>query len=56
MVSNNITLYANLSKVYIPAVSLNKSKPEELTIPELKCWIQCQKASVKGKNAGLIAQ
>ena len=35
MASNNTTLYANLSKVYIPAASLNKSKPEELTIPEL---------------------
>ena len=33
-----------------PGASINRRKPEELTIPQIKRWLQCRKASVKGKG------
>ena len=45
-----------LSENDVPGTSLNGRKPEELTIPQLKHWLQCRKASVKGKKADLVAR
>ena len=45
-----------LSEKDIPGAALNGRNPETLTIPELKRWLQCRNASVKGKKADLVAR
>ena len=40
----------------IPGASLNGKSPRGLTIPQLKRWLQCQNASLKGKKANLVAR
>ena len=45
-----------LSENDVPGASLNGRKPEELTIPQLKRWLQCRNASVKGKKADLVTR
>ena len=45
-----------LSEKDVPGASINGRKPEEQAIPQLKRWLQCRKASVKGKKANLVAR
>ena len=45
-----------ISERDIPGSGLNGRLPETLTVPELKRWLQCRNASVKGKKADLVAQ
>ena len=40
----------------VPGASLNGEKPEELTLPRLKLWLQCRKASTKGKKSDLVVR
>ena len=40
----------------IPGASLNGKNPKDLKIPQLKRWLQCRNASVKGKKAELVAR
>ena len=40
----------------IPGASLKDRDPIELKVPELKRWLQCRGASVKGKKTDLIEQ
>ena len=48
---------ASLVESDIPGgASLNGRKPEELTVPQLKRWLQCRKASLKGKKSDLVAR
>ena len=45
-----------ISERDIPGSALNSRLPETLTVPELKRWLQCRNASVKGKKANLVAR
>ena len=54
MNQDNQKLY--LSENDVPGAPLSGRKPEELTIPQPKCWLQCRKASVKGRKADLVAR
>ena len=47
---------ASLVESDIAGASLNGRKPEELTVPQLKRWLQCRKASLKGKKSDLVAR
>ena len=38
---------AVLSEADIPGVSLNGKSPADLTVPQLKRWLQCRDASTK---------
>ena len=38
----------------IPGASLNGRDPSSLKIPELKRWLLCRGASVRGKKADLV--
>ena len=38
----------------IPGASLNGRDPSYLKIPELKRWLLCRNASMKGKKADLV--
>ena len=40
----------------VPGASLGKCDVGALKIPELKQWLQCQRASTKGLKADLIAR
>ena len=40
----------------VPGASLNGRKPENLKVPELKCWLACRRLPTKGKKADLIAR
>ena len=39
----------------LPDASLNGRKPENLKVKELKQWLTCRGASVKGKKCDLVA-
>ena len=45
-----------LSEADVPCASLNGRNPADLTIPQLKCWLQCHDAPMKGKEANLVAR
>ena len=45
-----------LSEKDIPGASLDGRKPENLKIAELKFWLACRGAPLKGKNADLVAR
>lgn len=45
-----------LSKRDATGASLKGRNSEELTIPQLKRWLQCRKAPVKEKKADLAAR
>ena len=45
-----------LSEIDIPGASLNGRNPANLTIPQLKRWLQCRGAPTKGKKADLVAR
>lgn len=45
-----------LCEVDIPGASLNGRNPADLTIPQLKRWLQCREAPTKGKKADLVAR
>ena len=45
-----------LSEIDIPGASLNGRNPANLTIPQLKRWLQCCDAPTKGKKADLVAR
>ena len=45
-----------LSESDIPGAALNGRNPAVLTIPQLKRWLLCRKASTKGKKADLVAR
>ena len=38
----------------IPGASLGGREPNSLKIPELKWWLICRNASMKGKKADLV--
>ena len=38
----------------IPGASLNGRDPSDLKVPELKRWLLCRGASVRGKKADLV--
>lgn len=40
----------------VPGASFNGKKAEEVTVPQLKRWLQCRKASTKGKKSDLVAR
>ena len=40
----------------IPGASLCDRDPSELKIPELKRWLACRGAPLKGKKADLVAR
>ena len=40
----------------IAGVSLNGRNPTELKIPELKRWLKCHDASIKGKKSDLVCR
>lgn len=44
----------SLKKEDIPGGSLNGRDPEGLKVQELKRWLQCRGASVRGKKADLV--
>ena len=44
-----------LTELDIPGASLN-GRPQDLTIPQLKRWLQCRNASLKGEKAILVAR
>ena len=45
-----------LSEKDIPGASLDGRKPENLKVAELKCWLVCRGAPVKGKKVDLVAR
>lgn len=45
----------HLSKLDIPGASLKGRNPADLTIPQLKRWLQCRDAPTKGKKGDLVA-
>ena len=47
---------AVLSEADVPGASLNGRNPADLTIPQLKRWLQCRDAPTKGKKADLVAR
>ena len=44
----------HISKLDIPGTSLNGRNPADLTIPQLKQWLKCRNAPMKGKKADLV--
>ena len=54
LLSNNLLPWVNEKDV--PGASLCGRDPSTLTIPQLKCWLQCWQASLKGKKPDLIAR
>ena len=40
----------------VPGASLQGRDPSELKIPELKRWLTCRGAPLKGKKADLVAR
>ena len=40
----------------VPGASLKGRDPSELKIPELKRWLACRAAPLKGKKADLVAK
>jgi len=45
---------SSLKENDVPGASLKERDPSELKIPELKRWLQCRGASMKGKKINLI--
>ena len=45
-----------LSEMDIPGASLSGRNPANLTIPQLKRWLQCRDAPTKGKKADLVVR
>ena len=45
-----------LTEADVPGASLNGKKPNDLTVPQLKRWLICRNASIKGKKADLVAR
>lgn len=45
-----------VSEKAVPGAALNGRSPASLTIPELKRWLLCRDASLKGKKADLVAR
>ena len=45
-----------ISEKNVPGAALNGRNPASLTIPELKRWLLCREASVKGKKIDLVAR
>ena len=45
-----------LSKADVPGASLNGRNLADLTVPELKCWLQCRDAPTKGKKIDLVSR
>jgi hypothetical protein len=43
-----------LTEYNIPGACLRGKKPSDLKIPELKRWLACRGASMKGKKANLV--
>ena len=48
--------HCGLCEFDILGVSLNGRKPEDLKVVELKRWLDCRAASMKGKKANLISR
>ena len=40
----------------VPGASLGGREVASLKVPELRRWLQCRRASVKGKKADLVAR
>ena len=45
----------SLSEADVPGVLLNGRRPEALKVPELKLWLACRGAPMKGNKADLVA-
>jgi len=45
-----------LNEFDVPGAALNGWEASSLTIPELKCWLQCRRAPTAGKKADLVAR
>ena len=45
-----------LNESDVPGAALNGQKASSLTIPELKCWLQCRRAPTAGKKADLVSR
>ena len=45
-----------LTEKDVPGSSLSGRDPKDLTMPELKRWLQCRSASLKGKKVDLVAR
>ena len=45
-----------LNEEQVPGVSLRGQDVVTLTVPELKQWLQCQRASTKDLNRDLVAR
>ena len=46
----------SLTEKDVPGASLNGKDPAVLKVPELKRWLQCRNAPMKGKKAELVAR
>ena len=45
-----------MKKMCLHGASLCGRDPSTLTIPQLKRWLQCRQASLKGKKPDLVAR
>ena len=45
-----------LNEFDVPDAALYGREASSLTIPELKCWLQCRRAPTAGKKADLVAR
>ena len=43
-----------LNEKDVPGAALYGRDPSTLTIPQLKCWLECRKAPTKGKKLILL--
>ena len=45
-----------LAKNDVAGASLNGRSPSQLTVPQLKRWLQCRGTSTKGRKGNLVAR
>ena len=45
-----------LTEADVHGASLNGRNPADLSVPQLKRWLQCRNAPTKGKKADLVAR
>ena len=53
---NEMHTSSYLSEKDEPGTTLNGRDPVVLTVPQLKCWLQCRNASTKEKKDDLVAR
>ena len=47
---------ADLREEDVPDAALDGRNPNLLTIPQLKCWLQCRNAPTRGKKADIVTR